>query len=246
MAQLKDTVVQGSLRATDTIYTNDFIMSASKSATYILAAPNTTSGAPTFRALTSTDLPTIPISKGGTGTTATPTRYGVIYAGTTTSYASTSAGTAGYILIGAGSAAPLWSGAMSLTGTSASDWIATVNGKLRFGTTATFGTVRQPVYWNDGKPATCIPMIKVPFSINSGNTGVQLESNEFLTTSQVLEIVITDNPQFLNGPLTASCTAAGVMNITSTTAVGGSSTAVSGYILVSIGEDITVTSQSIS
>lgn len=55
MAQLKSTVVAGSLRVTDTTYTNDLVISATKTARYVLAAP-TSGGAPTFRALTNADV----------------------------------------------------------------------------------------------------------------------------------------------------------------------------------------------
>lgn len=56
MAQLKDTVIAGSLRVTDTIYTNDLAVSASKTAKYVLAAPNAAAGAPTWRALSNSDV----------------------------------------------------------------------------------------------------------------------------------------------------------------------------------------------
>lgn len=51
---------------------------------------------------------TIAINRGGTGTTTAPTQYGVIYAGSTTAYASTAAGTAGQLLTANASAAPTW------------------------------------------------------------------------------------------------------------------------------------------
>lgn len=55
MAQLKDTIITGSLRVTDTTYTTDLILSGSKTARYALIAP-TSDGAPTFRALTNADV----------------------------------------------------------------------------------------------------------------------------------------------------------------------------------------------
>jgi hypothetical protein len=48
----------------------------------------------------------VPISKGGTGTATAPTQYGVIYAASGTSYASTAAGTDGYALIANSGAGP--------------------------------------------------------------------------------------------------------------------------------------------
>ena len=55
MAQLKDTVITGSARVTDTTYTQDLVVSATKTARYALIAP-TTDGAPTWRALTNADV----------------------------------------------------------------------------------------------------------------------------------------------------------------------------------------------
>lgn len=50
----------------------------------------------------------LPTSKGGTGTGTNPSQWGIIYASTTQAYASTSAGTAGYLLQSNASSAPTW------------------------------------------------------------------------------------------------------------------------------------------
>jgi len=50
---------------------------------------------------------TLPIANGGTNSTATPTAGGAIY-GTGTAYAITAAGTAGQVLLSAGTSAPVW------------------------------------------------------------------------------------------------------------------------------------------
>ena len=50
----------------------------------------------------------LPITHGGTGTKTAPTQYGVIYASSTTSYASTDAGAANHVLVGVASGAPKW------------------------------------------------------------------------------------------------------------------------------------------
>jgi len=95
---------------------------ASKTANYILAAPDGTAGAPTFRAIVATDIPTlnqnttgtaanvtgiVAIANGGTNGTVTPTAGTVAY-GTGTAYGFTSAGTAGQVLTSNGSSAPTW------------------------------------------------------------------------------------------------------------------------------------------
>lgn len=97
---------------------------ASKTANYILAAPNGSAGVPTFRAIVAADIPTlnqnttgtaanvtgiVVIANGGTNSTATPTAGGAGY-GTGTAHAYTAAGTAGQVLTSAGSGAPVWSG----------------------------------------------------------------------------------------------------------------------------------------
>ena len=56
-----------------------------------------------------TDIPisgTLGVGHGGTGTSTAPTQYGVIYASSTSAYASTAAGSANTALMGKGSAAP--------------------------------------------------------------------------------------------------------------------------------------------
>ena len=84
MAQLKSTVVAGSLRVTDTTYTNDLVISGSKTARYALIAP-TSAGAPTWRALTNADvgLGNVENTKLSTWTgTSNITKVGTIASGT--------------------------------------------------------------------------------------------------------------------------------------------------------------------
>lgn len=82
---------------------------ASKTANHVLAAPNGSAGLPTFRSLVAADITgTIPISSGGTNSTATPTAGGVAY-GNGSAYAFTSAGTSGQVLTSSGAGAPTWS-----------------------------------------------------------------------------------------------------------------------------------------
>ena len=73
MAQLKSTVVAGSLRVTDTTYTNDLMISAMKEPHMTLIGPSSgsTNAAPTWRKLEAADIAsgTLPIERGGTGKT---------------------------------------------------------------------------------------------------------------------------------------------------------------------------------
>jgi len=109
---------------------------ASKTANYVLAAPNGSAGVPTFRAIVAADIPTLnqnttgtaaglsatlAIASGGTNTTATPTAGGVTY-GTGTAQAYSAVGTAGQVLTSNGSSAPTWttvSGSGSVTSVAA-------------------------------------------------------------------------------------------------------------------------------
>jgi microcystin-dependent protein len=58
--------------------------------------------------LTSHVSGTLPVGNGGTGTITAPTQGGVIYATSTSAYASTIAGTAGQVLTSNGTSAPTW------------------------------------------------------------------------------------------------------------------------------------------
>lgn len=70
---------------------------------------------------------TLPVAQGGTGRTSW-TQWGVVYASASTTLTNTAAGTTGYPLIGAGSAAPAWYGGTVLTGTAAASWKTAING----------------------------------------------------------------------------------------------------------------------
>ncbi len=76
---------------------------------------------------------TLPVANGGTGTVTAPTQYGVIYASSTSAFASTAAGTAGYLLKSNGTSAPTWLQTIPVTngGTGASS--ATVAGGVIYG-----------------------------------------------------------------------------------------------------------------
>jgi hypothetical protein len=91
---------------------------ANQNANTIFAGPTTGgAAAPTFRALVAADIPNLdaakittgvlPIARGGTNGTATPTSGGIAY-GNGTAYAVTAAGTAGQILQSNGTSAPTW------------------------------------------------------------------------------------------------------------------------------------------
>jgi hypothetical protein len=85
---------------------------ASKTANYVLAAPNGSAGVPTFRAIVASDIPTLNQNTTGTAATATNLAGGIASqipyqtAAGTTSFISN--GTAGYVLTSNGTSAPTW------------------------------------------------------------------------------------------------------------------------------------------
>ncbi len=92
--------------------------------------------------LTSQVSGTLPVANGGTGQASALTPYGVIYAASSSAMASTSAGTAGYVLTANSGSAPTWqaaavSGITALTG----DGTATGPGSVAF----TLATVNSNV-----------------------------------------------------------------------------------------------------
>ena len=66
----------------------------------------------------------VKVGYGGTGTTTAPTKGGIIYASSTSAYASTAAGSAGQLLVSGGTSAPSWSSGLSY---SASDGTFTIS-----------------------------------------------------------------------------------------------------------------------
>ena len=83
-----------------------------------------------------TAITTLSTAYGGTGNTSF-TQWGVIYANPATKLVSTAAGTAGYPLIGSGSAAPAWYGGQVNSGTAAVSWITAFKGTTASTSTTT-------------------------------------------------------------------------------------------------------------
>lgn len=78
---------------------------------------------------------TVAIANGGTGTSTAPTQYGVIYASSTSGYASTGVGTSGQVLISNGSSAPTWENSTAIK----SPVIATLSSTPKTITNSTVG-----------------------------------------------------------------------------------------------------------
>ena len=77
------------------------------------------SGGPITVATTTTTpvitLGTVPVTYGGTGTSTAPSQGGIIYGSSTSAFASTAAGTSGYLLQSGGTGAPSWLATVPVT-----------------------------------------------------------------------------------------------------------------------------------
>lgn len=100
---------------------NNITLSGTDGVAINLGATNGTLGSAAFTASSAYEpaITTLAISKGGTGTGTAPTQYGLIYATSTTSYASTLAGASTQVLIGNASGAPTWTNISGLSVSSA-------------------------------------------------------------------------------------------------------------------------------
>lgn len=146
--------------------------------TYVSASFVKMTAAGTFSLDTSTYEPaitTLAISKGGTGTGTAPTQYGVIYASSTTAYASTAAGTSTQVLHGNAAGAPTW-GAVSLT--------ADVSGTLPVGNGGTGATTLTGALIGSGTSAiTAVAGTALQlFRRNAGNTAYEFFTPTYVTT----------------------------------------------------------------
>ena len=103
----------------------------------------------------------------------------------------------------------------------------------------THGDPYTPVYWNNGVP-TQVPVVqKYAFSIDSNETSTTISiSNTYCTFAIVTSIVVDSGISYLNAPLSwniVTNNSTTSIQISTTTAVGGTNSAVSGYILVATG-----------
>ena len=190
MAQLKDSVVTGSLRVTDTVYSTDLVLNGSQIKNHVLAAPSNANGAPTWRAIDAADLPTaatdkLGIMKVGTGLSASNGTVSVSY-GTSANtalqgnqtlfklnnsnktassaaafYAPITGGTAGHTLIASGD-------------TEVPTWVNKGNGRVFYGTcdTPAGTTLKEVICESYDKVLTNGDILIVKFSnTNSGAVG---------------------------------------------------------------------------
>lgn len=108
--------------------------------------------------------------------------------------------------------------------------------KLYIGTDSSYGDAYTPIYWNDGAPATVVPVQYCQFTIKQSKVGVTLTHEAFTENSYVLQIVVTSGESNLNSPIRWVSYSSGELALFCLTPPSGD---VSGYILVSRGDSIT-------
>ena len=120
---------------------------------------------------------TIGVGYGGTGTNTTPTANGIIYASSASAYASTAAGSDGYILIGKGaSTAPTWQEILPIAhGGTGTKTAPTANGIIYASSTTTYASTSAGTdgYILIGKGASTAPTWQEILPISHGGTGTK-------------------------------------------------------------------------
>ena len=111
--------------------------------------------------------------------------------------------------------------------------------KVYLGDAVTYGDKHTPIYWNDGVPYQVPVVQQYDFTIASGSTSTTITlTNTYNTFAIVDSIVVTSGLSYLKAPLSwNNITTNGTVQIqiSTTAAIGGTNTAISGYILVSTG-----------
>lgn len=107
---------------------------------------------------------------------------------------------------------------------------------------ATVGSQYQPVYLDQGTFTAAYPVQYLPWSFaSSGHNQILFESNIFGVSTYVLSIVVTSGESNLKGPITWETTTTngtGQLILQTNPAVAGE---VRGYILISLGTDLSST-----
>jgi microcystin-dependent protein len=154
---------------------------------------------------------TLPVGNGGTGTATAPTQYGVVYASTTSIYASTTAGTTGQVLTSNGTSAPTWS--------------SNIGGNATTATTATnlAGGTAGTIPWQSAAGAT-------GFTV-AGTSGYLLKSNGTSAPTWIQTVPVANGG---TGTTTAPVQG-GVIYGTSTTAMASTAAGTAGQVLTSNG-----------
>lgn len=160
---------------------------------------------------------TLPIANGGTGSVTTPTQGGVIYASSTTAYASTAAGTSGQVLTSNGTSAPTWTTVATppgviqqYAGTSAPSGYLLCQGQIVNRTTyaALFAVIGTTYGSGDGSTTFNLPDLRqrVPVGKHSSGTFLTLGSTG---GSETHTITTTELPTHNHGVGTLATSSSG-------------------------------------
>lgn len=190
-------------------------------------------------ALTTHVSGTLPVANGGTGTATTPTQYGVVYASSTTAYASTAAGTSGQVLTSNGTSAPTWQPLAGVSGSGtngyASYWsgtgtlgseqyLATSRGGL--GASMTAGAIGAIPYSTSTTAYGTVAAVATGNALISGGTATAPSWGKIGLTTHVTGIL-----PVANGGTNATTSAAALKNLLP------SQTSKSGMVLTTNGTD---------
>ena len=118
-------------------------------------------------ALTTHVSGTLPVANGGTGTATTPTQYGVVYASSTTAYASTAAGTSGQVLTSNGTSAPTWQPLAGVSGSGTNGYASYWSGTGTLGSEQYLATSRGGL----GASMTAGAIGAIPYSTTTTTYG---------------------------------------------------------------------------
>jgi len=179
---------------------------------------------------------TLPIARGGTNSTATPTNGGAVY-GTGSAYAVTSAGTSGQVLTSNGSAAPTWqtpsSGSGTVTSVAAGNGMTfttiTGSGSVTMGTptTLTSATTNAVSAGTHAHAVTGIPTTYTwtagttagPTGALTGSGSSSVSYAAIPTASATASGIITTGAQTLAGTKTFSSILATSYNFSTTSSI---------------------------
>jgi len=190
---------------------------------------------------------TLPVTNGGTGTTTAPSQGGVIYASSTSAYASTAAGTTGYLLQSNGTSAPGWLSTVPIanggTGATTAAAARTSLGANTLG--SNLFTITNPSAvtfprFNADNTVTALSAADFRTAIGAGTgtvtsvTGTSPVSVATGTTTPVISLNTIPVNKGGTGSTTATV-AGGVVYGTSTTAMASTAAGTSGQVLTSNG-----------
>ena len=106
---------------------------------------------------------------------------------------------------------------------------------LFVGTEDTYGDPYEPIYWNNGVPATVAPVQYITWAISASQTSISLTHEAYTSDTFVISLVVTGGESNLNAPITWNTNTNGTLKISTSVAPSGT---VSGYVITARGIDL--------